>query len=117
METRYLMMQALCQIFPYAMTGFTLIVVTIFSYIFMASNSINDVRVWLALGLTDCFIVACMSTIAVIIGIANKTMVIEAGLAKCLAGVTVAEIAGLVTIVVKFYFDKSENKYRVQSKT
>lgn len=57
--------------FPYAMIAFAIVVVTICSWIFMVSNRITDVRVWLALGLTDTFIISCIGSLALIVGLAN----------------------------------------------
>jgi hypothetical protein len=60
--------------FPYALLSVTLIIVTVFSAVFMMSNKINDLRTWLALALTATFIVLCVGTFALIVAYGNGTM-------------------------------------------
>ena len=91
-------------LFPYFLTGAAFLVVTIFSAYFMMSNKIADLRTWLALALTATFIVCCIGTLALIIGIGNETMKIDVTLLRWLGGATIAEVAGIVLIVFQFFF-------------
>ena len=90
--------------FPYALLSVTLIIVTVFSAVFMMSNKINDLRTWLALALTATFIVLCVGTFALIVGHGNGTMTFDQTFLKYLGGVTIAEVAGIVAIVFNFFF-------------
>jgi len=103
-------------LFPYCMIGFALVVVTVFSAIFMLSNKIADLRTWLALSLTATFIACCIATMAVIIGNGNGTMKFEASLLKWLGGATIAEVAGIVIIVFRFFFNTTEDTAKVAQK-
>lgn len=92
------------RLFPFLLIGFTVFVVTIFSAYFMMSNRINDLRTWLALALTDTFVVCTLTTLALIIAAGTKQMNFEEGFLKWLGGATIAEVAGIVLIVFRFFF-------------
>jgi hypothetical protein len=91
-------------VFPYVLTSLAFVVVTLFSAIFMMSNKISDLRTWLALALTATFIVCCIATMALIIGSGNGTMTFDPSFLKWLGGATIAEVAGIVLIVFRFFF-------------
>ena len=91
-------------LFPYVLTAVAFLVVTTFSAFFMISNRISDLRTWLALSLTATFIVCCIATLALIIGSGNGTMTFEPSLLRWLGGATIAEVAGIVLIVYRFFF-------------
>jgi hypothetical protein len=91
-------------LFPYALTSAAFLIVTVFSAVFMLSNKIADLRTWLALALTATFIVCCIATLALIIGTGNGTMTFDASLLRWLGGATIAEVAGIVLIVYRFFF-------------
>ena len=74
----------------------------------MLSNRIADLRTWLALALTATFIVCCIATLAVIIGTGNGTMQFDPALLKWLGGATIAEVAGIVLIVFRFFFTSGD---------
>jgi hypothetical protein len=101
-------------LFPYFLTSFGLIVVTSFSAYFMMSNKIDDLRTWLALALTATFILCCCTTLSLIIGTANKTMEIDKDMIKWLGGASIAEVAGIVTIVFNFFFKSGDNTGKVE---
>jgi len=92
------------KLFPYILTLSAFVVVTVFSAVFMMSNKISDLRTWLALALTDTFIVCCIATMSIIIAAGNKTMSFEYSFLRWLGGATIAEVAGIVLIVYKFFF-------------
>jgi hypothetical protein len=91
-------------LFPYVLTSLAFLVVTIFSAVFMMSNKISDLRTWLALALTATFIVCCVATVALIIGNGNGTMKFDEKFLQWLGGATIAEVAGIVMIVFRFFF-------------
>jgi hypothetical protein len=90
--------------FPYALIAVTLIIVTVFSAVFMMSNKIDDLRTWLALALTATFILLCVGTFSLIIAYGNATMTFNTTFLQYLGGVTIAEVAGIVVIVFNFFF-------------
>jgi hypothetical protein len=92
-------------LFPYLLTAAAFLIVTVFSAVFMLSNSISDLRTWLALALTDTFIVCCVATVSLIIGNGNGTMKFADSFLKWLGGATIAEVAGIVLIVFRFFFN------------
>ena len=91
-------------LFPYVLTSAAFLIVTVFSAVFMLSNRIADLRTWLALALTATFIVCCIATLALIIGVSNGSMTIDTSLLQWLGGATIAEVAGIVLIVYRFFF-------------
>jgi TRAP-type C4-dicarboxylate transport system permease small subunit len=94
-----------CKIaFPYVLTSTALLIVTVFSAVFMMSNKIKDLRTWLALALTGTFIVLCIGTFSLIIANGGGTMTFQADFLKWLGGATIAEVAGIVLIVFRFFF-------------
>ncbi|GAC1418675.1 MAG: hypothetical protein NVSMB62_10640 [Acidobacteriaceae bacterium] len=97
-------MDAFIQLFPFLLISFTVLVVTLFSAIFMMSNKIDDLRTWLALALTDTFIVCTLTTLALIIAAGTDTMEFKEDFLRWLGGATVAEVAGIVLIVFRFFF-------------
>lgn len=97
-------MQLFLTLFPYLLTTSAFVIVTVFSAVFMLSNHITDLRTWLALALTATFIVCCIATLAILIGSSNGTMKIEESLLRWLGGATIAEVAGIVLIVFRFFF-------------
>jgi hypothetical protein len=72
----------------------------------MTSNHINDPKVYVALMLTSLFALATTTTLAIIFlwgaGILNFTEQFM----NWLGGATVAEVAGILIIIVNFYFAK-----------
>jgi hypothetical protein len=103
-------------VFPYVLTSFALLVVTIFSADFMMSNKISDLRTWLALALTGTFIVCCVATMSLIIGSGNGTMTFDPSFLKWLGGATIAEVAGIVLIVFHFFFAAGSSSGAVMPK-
>ena len=103
-------------LFPYCMIAFALLVVTVFSAMFMLSNKISDLRTWLALALTATFIACCIATMAVIIGNGNGTMKFDDSLLEWLGAATIAEVAGIVLIVFRFFFHTTDETAKVAQK-
>lgn len=97
-------MEKFIRLFPFLLIGFTVLVVTIFSAIFMMSNKIDDLRTWLALALTDTFVVCTLTTLALIIAAGTNTMTFNEDFLRWLGGATIAEVAGIVLIVFRFFF-------------
>jgi hypothetical protein len=91
-------------LFPYFLIAFTVIIVTVFSAVFMMLNKIDDLRTWLALALTDTFVICTITTLALIIAAGTNAMTFEAGFLRWLGGATIAEVAGIVAIVFRFFF-------------
>jgi len=102
--------------FPYLLTVSSLIIVTVFSAIFMMSNKINDLRTWLALALTGTFIVLCVGTFSLIIASGGRTMTFQPDFLKWLGGATIAEVEGIVLIVFRFFFTAGTEAGRVEAK-
>jgi hypothetical protein len=99
--------------FPYLLTSSAFLVETVCSAVLMMSNKIADLRTWLALALTATFIVCCIGMLALIIGIGNETMKIDVSLPRWLGGSTIAEVAGIVLIVVQFFFKSGADAGKV----
>jgi hypothetical protein len=100
-------------LFPYILTSAAFVIVTVCSAVFMTSNKISDLRTWLALALTATFIVCCIATLALVIGYGNGTMKFEESLLKWLGGATIAEVAGIVLIVFRFFFNATAEAGKV----
>jgi hypothetical protein len=99
------MLEKVGTLFPYLVMFITLVTLISFCYVFIAANRISDTRVWLALGLVSTFIYCCVCTITVFVGLAAGTWSFkDDSLIKWMGGLTVAEIAGMVTLVLTFFF-------------
>lgn len=94
--------------FPYVLTCAVLVIVTVFSAMFMMSNKISDLRTWLALSLTATYIVLCIGTFSLIIANGGGTMTFQPDFLQWLGGATIAEVAGIVLIVFRFFFKATE---------
>ena len=79
----------------------------ILSFIFIFSNKISDVRVFIAVAITDLFIMATMCTFALIIGYGTGQFHLTETFMKWLGAATVGEIVSMLTIVLNSYFGGS----------
>jgi Na+/H+ antiporter NhaC len=102
--------------FPYVLTFLSLLILTVFSVMFMMSNRIDDLRTWLARALTDTFIVLCIGTFSLIIASDGGTMNFKEDFLEWLGAATIAEVAGIVLIVFRFFFKATEAPGAVQPK-
>jgi hypothetical protein len=73
---------------------------------FMHSNHISDPRVYIAITLTSLFVLATTTTLAIIFLWGAKVLDLDKTFMNWLGGATVAEVAGILTIIVNFYFAK-----------
>ena len=73
---------------------------------FVYSNHISDPRVFIAIMLTSLFVLATTTTLAIIFLWGAKVLDLDKTFMNWLGGATVAEVAGILTIIVNFYFAK-----------
>jgi hypothetical protein len=71
---------------------------------FIARNHISDPKVFIGITLTSLFVLATTTTLGIIILWGAKVLTFEASFMNWLGGATVAEVAGILTIIVNFYF-------------
>jgi hypothetical protein len=75
--------------------------------VFIASNKISDPKVFIAITLTSLFVLATTSTMAIIILWGAKLLTLDQAFVKWLGGATVAEVAGILTIIINYYFKEA----------
>lgn len=75
-----------------------------FGWVFMTSNHINDPKVYVALMLTSLFALATTTTLAIIFLWGAGILSFSEQFMNWLGGATVAEVAGILIIIVNFYF-------------
>jgi hypothetical protein len=71
---------------------------------FIARNHISDPKVFISITLTSLFVLATTTTLGIIILWGAQKLIFEASFMNWLGGATVAEVAGILTIIVNFYF-------------
>lgn len=71
---------------------------------FIAKNHIHDPKVFIGITLTCLFVLATTTTLGIIILWGAKVLTFDAAFMNWLGGATVAEVAGILTIIVNFYF-------------
>jgi hypothetical protein len=86
--------------------GVVLLILAANGFIFMWTNRINDPKDFIAITLTSLFVLVTTSTMAIILLWGAKVLELDAGFMKWLGGATVAEVAGILTIIVNYYFSK-----------
>lgn len=79
---------------------------SVFAFVFMASNRINDAKVYLAISISSLFSFAVVATFGIIIAQGLNRLSLASGLLNWLGGATVGEIAGMLYIIIRFYFEK-----------
>lgn len=71
---------------------------------FIARNHIQDPKVFIGITLTSLFVLATTTTLGIIILWGAKVLTFDTSFMNWLGGATVAEVAGILTIIVNFYF-------------
>ena len=84
---------------------------------FIASNHISDPRVFIAITLTSLFVLATTTTLAIIFLWGAKVLDLDKSFMNWLGGATIAEVAGILTIIVNFYFAKPTPTPQPQAQT
>lgn len=94
----------------YILVAGVMVTLVAFGWIFMSSNSISDPKVYIAITLTSLFVLATTTTLAMIFlwgaGVLNFTEKFM----NWLGGATVAEVAGILTIIISSYFTNQNSK-------
>ena len=86
------------------LVGAVLFILTAGVSYFILRNHIRDPKVFIGMTLTSLFILATTTTLGIIILWGAKVLTYEASFMNWLGGATVAEVAGILTIIVNFYF-------------
>jgi hypothetical protein len=84
--------------------GAVLVILAINGFVFISQNKISDPRDFIALTLTSLFVLATTSTLAIIILWGAKLLAFPDSFMQWLGGATVAEVAGILTIIINYYF-------------
>jgi hypothetical protein len=86
------------------LVGAVLFILTVGVAFFILRNHIRDPKVFIGMTLTSLFILATTTTLGIIILWGAGVLKYEASFMNWLGGATVAEVAGILTIIVNFYF-------------
>ena len=89
----------------YILVAGVFVILTTFGWIFMATNHNNDPKVYIALMLTSLFALATTTTLAIIFLWGAKVLTFSEQFMNWLGGATIAEVAGILLIIVNFYFN------------
>jgi len=87
--------------------GVVLMILAANGFVFIASNKISDPKDFIAITLTSLFVLTTTSTLAIIILWGASLLKLDLGFVKWLGGATVAEVAGILTIIINYYFKKA----------
>jgi len=88
----------------YIILGASILVPFAGVWVFIQDNKLRTAQDFTALTMVGLFIFVTMATIGLIVLSSNKTLSIDPAFLKYLAGATIAEVAGMCTIIVKAYF-------------
>jgi hypothetical protein len=88
----------------FILIGAVLVVLAANGFIFMWFNQIKDPGVFIAITLTSLFVLATTTTFSIIILWGSGQLTLDVAFVKWLGGATVAEVAGILTIIVNYYF-------------
>jgi hypothetical protein len=86
------------------LVGAVLFILTAGCAFFILRNHISDPRVFIGMTLTSLFILATTTTLGIIILWGAGILKYESAFMNWLGGATIAEVAGILTIIVNFYF-------------
>lgn len=94
---------------PWHWVGYALIIVVLVilaanGFLFIFWNHISDPKVFIAITLMSLFVLATTTTLAIIFLWGAGILKFESSFINWLGGVTIAEVAGILTIIVNFYF-------------
>jgi hypothetical protein len=87
--------------------GVVLLILALNGFVFISKNKISDPKDFIAITLTSLFVLTTTSTLAIIILWGAKLLTLDTAFVKWLGGATVAEVAGILTIIVNYYFKKA----------
>ena len=87
--------------------GVVLMILAANGFVFIASNKISDPKDFIAITLTSLFVLTTTSTLAIIILWGASLLKLDLGFVKWLGGATVAEVAGILSIIINYYFKKA----------
>jgi len=90
--------------------GAVLFILTAGCAFFIARNHISDPKVFIGITLTCLFILATTTTLGIIILWGARILAYDSSFMNWLGGATVAEVAGILTIIVNFYFKVQINQ-------
>jgi hypothetical protein len=90
----------------FILIGVVLIILAANGFIFMWTTKATDPGVFIAITLTSLFVLATTTTFAIILLWGSGQLTLDVAFVKWLGGATVAEVAGILTIIVNFYFAK-----------
>ena len=88
----------------YALVIAVLVILAANGFLFIFWNHITDPKVFIAITLVSLFVLATTTTLAIIFLWGAGILKFESGFINWLGGATVAEVAGILTIIINFYF-------------
>jgi hypothetical protein len=88
----------------FILVAVVLFILTFGGAYFIARNHIHDPRVFIGITLTSLFVLATTTTLGIIILWGAKVLTFDTSFMNWLGGATVAEVAGILTVIVNFYF-------------
>ncbi|MEG9437209.1 hypothetical protein JAO29_13705 [Edaphobacter sp. HDX4] len=92
------------KILGYFLMVASVLIPTIGVWVFIATNRLSTPQQFVGLTMVALFIFVTVATIGLIVLAAIKAIQLDSGFLKWLGGATVAEVAGICTIIVKAYF-------------
>ena len=88
----------------YALIIVVLLILAANGFLFIFWNHISDPKVFIAITLMSLFVLATTTTLAIIFLWGAGVLTFDKDFMQWLGGATVAEVAGILIIIVNFYF-------------
>jgi hypothetical protein len=101
----------------YALIITVLIILAANGFLFIFWNHITDPRVFIAITLMSLFVLTTTTTLAIIFLWGAGVLTFDKDFVHWLGGATVAEVAGILIIIVNFYFNGQNPKMPAQTQT
>lgn len=86
----------------------SVVVPTIGAWVFIAQNRLDTPQEFTGMTMVALFMFVTVSTVGLIVLAASKEIELDPSFLKWLAGATIAEVAGICTIIVKAYFNTAK---------
>ena len=99
----------------YSLIIIVLLILAANGFLFIFWNHISDPRVFISITLTSLFVLATTTTLAIIFLWGAKILDFDPSFVHWLGGATVAEVAGILAIIINFYFAGPTPKTQVQT--
>ena len=96
------------KILGYCLMAVSVLVPTVGVWVFIVQNRIGTPQEFVGLTMVALFMFVTVSTMGLIVLASDGALKLDPSFLKWLGGVTIAEVAGICTLIVKAYFSSAK---------